>query len=325
MGLYKAMWITYCMPLAAEQVRSRLRGVAVGLLTPFDDENRIEYGKIEENARALYDQGVRTFLAAANISEFHALSREELVDITRASVDPLPSDACVLAGVGGSTSAANALIEAYDRIGVDVMMVMPPDFTYIHEKGLLDYYRKLDAMTETPLVPYVRGFSPSVSYLVELTNVDGVIGIKYALEDGVKLGRGVAAGADDVVWIDGLAEPFAVSFWAEGVEGFSAGVSNFRPELGLALFDALADGDMETARALRNVCMPYQEFRDEAGHENVIPGAVSVPAVKKGLDLAGLHGGGNVRPPIRPLTSEEERRAEQLYWSLDDQIDRLIG
>ncbi|WP_137290506.1 dihydrodipicolinate synthase family protein [Natronorubrum halophilum] len=312
------------MSVSAEHVRSHLRGVAVGLLTPFDDDLEIEHEKIAENAQELYDEGIRTFLATANISEYHSLSASERVDVAETSVDALPSDACVLAGVGGSTPDAQELIRAYDRIDVDAMMIMPPDHTYLHEKGLLEYYRDLSAVTETPLVPYVRGFDPSVDYLVNLTRVEGVVGIKYALEDPVKLGAAVAAGDDDVVWVDGLAEPFAVSFWAEGAEGFSAGVSNFRPEIGLALFDALSDGDWERASRLRNICLPYQEFRGETGQKNEIQGAISVSAVKKGLELAGLNGG-NVREPIRSLAPEEERKAERLYDQLEDDIESLIG
>ncbi|WP_121743378.1 dihydrodipicolinate synthase family protein [Natronorubrum halophilum] len=312
------------MSVSAEHVRSHLRGVAVGLLTPFDDDLEIEHEKIAENAQELYDEGIRTFLATANISEYHSLSASERVDVAETSVDALPSEACVLAGVGGSTPDAQELIRAYDRIGVDAMMIMPPDHTYLHEKGLLEYYRDLSAVTETPLVPYVRGFDPSVDYLVSLTRVEGVVGIKYALDDPVKLGAAVAAGDDDVVWVDGLAEPFAVSFWAEGAEGFSAGVSNFRPEIGLALFDALSDGDWERASRLRNICLPYQEFRGETGQKNDIQGAISVSAVKKGLELAGLNGG-NVREPIRPLAPEEERKAERLYDQLEDDIESLIG
>ncbi|ADB63268.1 dihydrodipicolinate synthetase (plasmid) [Haloterrigena turkmenica DSM 5511] len=311
------------MSLPAEQVRSRLRGVAVGLLTPFDDDLEIEHEKIAENAQELYDEGIRTFLATANISEYHSLSASERVDVAETSVDALPSDACVLAGVGGSTHNATELIQAYDRIDVDAMMIMPPDHTYLHEQGLLEYYRNLVSATETPLVPYVRGFDPSVDYLTSLTRVDGVVGIKYALKDPVKLGAAVEAGADDVVWVDGLAEPYAVSYWAEGAEGFSAGVSNFRPEIGLELFDALSEGDWERACELRNICLPYQNFRDEAGQDNAIAGAISVSAVKKGLELAGLHGG-NVREPIRTLQPEEERKAERLYNQLEDDIESLI-
>ncbi|WP_226482824.1 dihydrodipicolinate synthase family protein [Natrinema amylolyticum] len=311
------------MSLPAKQVRSRLRGVAVGLLTPFDDDLEIEHEKIAENARELYDEGIRTFLATANISEYHSLSASERVDVAETSVDALPSDACVLAGVGGSTRDAQELIQAYDRIDVDAMMIMPPDHTYLHEQGLLEYYRDLSSVTETPLVPYVRGFDPSVDYLVGLSRVEGVVGVKYALKDPVKLGAAVEASDDDVVWVDGLAEPYAVSFWAEGAEGFSAGVSNFRPEIGLELFDALSEGDWERASRLRNICLPYQNFRDETGQDNEIEGAISVSAVKKGLELAGLNGG-NVRAPIRSLAPKEEQKAERLYSQLEDDIESLI-
>ncbi|WP_144926363.1 dihydrodipicolinate synthase family protein [Halorubrum salsamenti] len=312
------------MPMTAAQVKQQLRDVAVGVLTPFDEQRAIEYNKIEENARTLYDEGMRTFLAAANISEYHSLSQQERIESVRTVVEALPSDACVLAGVGGSTADALELIEAYDEIGADAMMIMPPDHTYLHERGLLEYYRELSAGADAPLVPYVRGFDPSAEYLADLTRVDGVVGIKYALKDPVKLGEAIRAGADDVVWVNGLAEPYAVSFWAEGVEGFTAGVSNFRPEVGRELFDALSEGDWERARALRDICLPYQRLRDETGQNNALSGAISVPAVKKGLELAGLHGG-EVREPIRPLTPETAERAEAIYGELDDEIDRLIG
>lgn len=304
-------------------VKDSLRGVCVGLLTPFDEDGNIEHEKLHENARSIYDQGIRTFLSAANISEYHSLSQAERIDVVRTGVDALPDDACVLAGAGGNIADAHALIEQYEEIGVDVIMVMPPEHTYIHEQALLDYYRELVSVTDRPIVPYVRRVNPSAEYLAELTRIDGVVGIKYALEDPVKLGAGIAHGSDDVIWIDGLAEPYAVSYWAEGVEGFSAGVSNFRPEVGLALYDALVAENWERARTLRNVCIPYQWFRNGTGEKNQIPGAISVSAVKKGLELAGLHGG-SVRKPIRSLTNQEERRAERLYAELDAEIDRLI-
>lgn len=311
------------MPLTDDRVRECLRGVAAGLLTPFDDDLEIEHDKLEANAQSLSRAGIDSFLAAANISEYHSLSHQERIDVTETSVEALPDDACVLAGVGGATKTAAQLMESYDRIGVDAMMIMPPDHTYVHERGLLRYYEKLDEVNETPLVPYVRGFNPSVSFLRDLARIDGVVGVKYALESPVKLGAAVTTSDDDVVWVDGLAEPYAVSFWNEGIEGFSAGVSNFRPEVGLALFDALSEGNWELARRIRDVTLPYQNFRDETGAENEIPGAISVPAVKKGLDLAGLHGG-RVREPIQSLTPSEERRAEELYDELDDKIARVV-
>ncbi|WP_254274507.1 dihydrodipicolinate synthase family protein [Haloarcula marina] len=312
------------MSKVAADIKTRLRGVAVGLLTPFDDDRSIEHDKLTENAKSLYDEGIRTFLVAANISEYHSLSQDERIEIATTGVDALPDDALVLGGVGGSTADATELIRAYDQVGVDVMMIMPPDHTYLHEQGLLQYYSKLGEATDRPLVPYVRGFDPSIQYLADLTHLENVIGIKYAIEDPVKLGAAVEKGADDVVWINGLAEPYALSYWMEGVEGFSAGVSNFRPEVGLELFDALAEEDWERARKLRDICLPYQRFRSETGSDNTLPGANSVAAIKAGLELAGLHGG-NVREPIVQLNERDKQRAEELYLQLDDEISQLIN
>lgn len=310
------------MSSIVERIQRSLRGVAVGLLTPFDGDGAIEHQKLKENAESLSDSGIDTFLAAANISEYHSLSQSERVDVVRTAVDALPKDACVLAGVGGGTQDARDLIMSYEKIGADVAMIMPPDHTYIHEQGLLQYYEKISVGSDLPLVPYVRGFDPSVEYLAQLTRLENVVGIKYALEDPVKLGAGIDAGASDVVWINGLAEPFAVSFWAEGVEGFSAGVSNFRPELGLELYDALRNGNWERARRLRNICLPYQGLREGTGEDNSIENAVSVPIVKKGLELAGLHGG-HVREPIRQLSARDEERAEQVYERLDQEFEEV--
>lgn len=311
------------MALSAEGVKEHLRGIAVGLLTPFNEDLEINHEHLANNAQSLYDEGINTFLAAANISEYHSLTLNERAQVIETVVGALPDQACILAGVGGNTGDAQQLIRTYSDIGADAMMVMPPDHTYIHEQGLIQYYRKLSTATQQPLVPYVKGFDPSVEYLAELTRVDNVVGIKYALKDPVKLGEAIDQGADDVVWVDGLAEPYAVAFWAEGVEGFSAGVSNFRPEVGLALYDALKNGNWKQARSLRNICLPFQQLRDETGKENAIPGAISVPVVKKGLELAG-HYGGHVRDPLVPLDPETEERAETFYQQLDENIQRLV-
>jgi 4-hydroxy-tetrahydrodipicolinate synthase len=309
--------------MAHESVKEALRGVAAGLLSPFDENLELDHDALAENAQALYDRGIRVFLATANISEYHSLSPEERVAHAETSVAALPEDATVLAGVGGSTAEAVDLIESYDDIGVDAMMVMPPDHTYRHERGLLAYYESLAAATEKPLAPYVKNYEPSVDFLRRLTELDGVAAIKYALEDAHLLSRGVDGGADDVVWVDGLAEPYAPEFYLAGAEGFSAGVSNFEPAVGLAMFDALEAGDYERAAELRDVTLPYMEFRGTTGENNTFPAANSVPAVKKGLELAGLNGG-RVREPIVGLSAADERRAEELYDELTAEMDRLL-
>jgi len=290
-----------------------LRGVAAGVLTPFDAALDVDHDAIASNVAFLSERGITTLLAAANISEYHALTHEERIASVETVVDAAPDATTVLAGVGGATRTALDAAAGAEAAGADAAMVMPPDHTYVHESGLLTYYEKLGAGSDLPLVPYVRGFDPSVDFLSDLAALDSVAGVKYAVEDVPKFAAAVAADDTDTVWVDGMAEPYAPSLWLEGAEGFTAGVSNVVPELGLELFDALEQGDWKRAKELRDLAQPFQNFRGRAGDGN-FPGALSVPAVKHAMGLAGMENGdGRVREPIVELTDEEETEVEELY------------
>jgi len=311
--------------MAHEDVREGLRGTATGVLTPFFDDGSIDEDALTANVAELADRGCETFLATANISEYHSLSQAERVVTARAAMDGLGDDATVLAGVGGSTGDAIELIEAYDELGVDAMMVMPPDHTYRHERGLLDYYRALGDASDAPLVPYVRGFHPSVDFLVDLAELDDVAAVKYAIDDAGKLDAATDRSEADVVWSCGLAEPHAPAFWEAGAEGFTSGVSNFAPRLGLALYDALVAGDWDLAWRLRDAALPFMDFRSSTGEDNTLADANSVPVVKAGLELAGLeYHGGTVREPIVELPEADRHRVEVLYDELTTTLDRLL-
>jgi 4-hydroxy-tetrahydrodipicolinate synthase len=308
--------------MAHERLAERLRDVATGILTPFDGDSEVDHDALAANARALSGEGVGTFLACANVSEYHSLSHAERIAVVETSVRALPDDATVLAGAGGSTKTTVDLAAAYGRAGADAVMVMPPHHTYRHERGLLSYYAAVgDA--GLPLVPYLRGFDPSVGFVADLTRLDAVAGVKWTLEDVPKFAASVTAGDGDVVWINGLGEPYAVALYAEGAEGLSSGIGNFEPALGLALFEALERDDTERAREIRAAAIPFMEFRSETGTDNALPGAISIPALKAGLDFAGLHGG-PVREPLVELSAAERERARRLYDDIAAFVDREL-
>jgi len=305
--------------MAHDAVRAGLRDVATGLLTPFDDDREIDHDALAENARTLSGAGVRTVLACANVSEYHALSHEERIAVVETGVGALPDDVTVLAGAGGSTETTVDLATAHERAGADAIMVMPPHHTYRHERGLLEYYRAVGDAVGIPLVPYLRGFDPSVGFVADLTHLDAVAGIKWTLPDVPAFVEAVRAGADDVVWVNGLGEPYALALHAEGAEGLSSGIGNFEPAVGIALFEAIERGDSDRARRIRDAALPFMNFREETGTNNVLPGANSVPALKAALEFAGMHGG-PVREPLVELSAADRRRAREL----DDDLAAFV-
>ena len=81
--------------------------------------------------------------------------------------------------------------------------------------------------------------------------------------------------------------------------------------------DALRREDWERAREIRDLARPYENLREEAGSNNSFSAANNVPAIKYGLELAGLYGG-PVREPLVELTDEDRRRAEEYYERLTE-------
>ena len=64
------------------------------------------------------------------------------------------------------------------------------------------------------------------------------------------LKRAIAAAPDHIIWVGGLAEVWAPSFYAVGARGFTSGLINVWPERSVAINRALEVGDFDQARAL---------------------------------------------------------------------------
>lgn len=300
-----------------DRLRERLGDVAFTTATPFDPETgAVRYDDLRANVRAVEDAGARLFVPCGNTGEYYALSREERADVVAAHVDALSDDAVVVGGVGGSTKTAVDLVGAYEAAGADAVMVMHPHHALSHERGLVRYYERIAASTDLGVVVYKRGHDVSRRVLSDVCPLDNVVGVKYAVNDVKAFSRAVEDVPGDVTWINGLAERYAPSFAVEGAAGYTTGVGNFAPKATLELFDAVRERNWERAREVRSLVRPYEDLREEPGVENDLAAANNVPAVKYGMDLAGLHGGA-VREPLVDLAERDRERAEEHFARID--------
>ncbi len=302
----------------------KLQDVAAGLLTPFDEDDTdvIRYEELAANATWLAEEGIGLVLACANISEYHSLTHEERVESVRVVCDAVGDEVTVLAGAGGSTKTAITLANEHAQHGADGIMVMPPDHAFKHADGVVEYYHRIADAVDIGVVPYLRGIDVSVPMVEGITDPPRVAGVKWAIADIELFAECVHACSNEVVWMCGMAEPPTPAYWAEGATGFSAGVTNFEPRLGLAMFDALEDGSFHRAKRLRDLSVPLMNLRGEAG-DGLYPGAHSVQVVKYGLELAGRYGG-PVREPLVRLPTHDRERIREAYNDLQAGLDKLL-
>lgn len=308
----------YDFTMSDHALRDALRGVAFTMSVPFDENaEAIRYDAFERNLQALDSAGARLYVPCGNTGEYYSLSREERVAVVESTVASVDDDSVVLAGAGGSAKNIIDLADAYSDVGADGLMVMHPSHTYIHEDGIKEYYRQIAAATDLDVVLYKRGPELSDGVIAELSTVENIVGVKYAVNDVTRFSQLVDETADDFVLVNGIAERFAVAFAIEGAEGFTTGIGNFVPNASLALQDALVEEDWQRAKRIRNLVRPYENLREETGPNNTLAAANNVPAVKYGMELAGL-AGGPVRPPLVDLSTADRERAEKYYRQITD-------
>ena len=299
-----------------ESLKEDLRDVAFTNPTPFsEDGETVLHDELAANVEYVRDAGARLIVPCGNTGEYYSLSNDERVAVVETTTEAFDGAGSVVGGVGGSTKNAKMLADRYADAGTDAIMLMHPSHTYVHEDGILDYYRALADYTDLGVVLYKRGAELTHDHIRDLSERENVVAVKYAVNDIAAFSRGVGTTPGDIVWVNGIAERFAPSFHVEGAEGFTTGIGNFVPQTVLALQEALEKGDLARAKEIRDVVRPYEDLRQETGRNNRFDSANNVPAVKHGLELAGQYGG-PVREPLVELSEPDRKRAEEYYEAI---------
>ncbi len=285
-------------------LRSALADVVAIPVTPFAADGSIDTAAHRALLGRLLDGGVRTLTPNGNTGEFYALTPPERRAVTELTIEEAGGRATVLVGVGHDVPTAVAAADHARDAGAEMLMVHQPVHPYVSHDGWTDYHRAIaDAVPGLGVVPYIRDPQLSAESLAALGEAcPNVIGVKYAVPDAARFATFARdSGLDRFVWVAGLAELYAVPYFAVGATGFTSGLVNVAPAVSLGMLDALRAGDYPAAMKTWEQIRPFEELR--AARQ----GADNVTVVKEALASLGLCRR-EVRAPSRILP--EDRRAE---------------
>ncbi|AOT58305.1 MULTISPECIES: dihydrodipicolinate synthase family protein [Streptomyces] len=285
-------------------LRAALADVVAIPVTPFGADGGVDRDTYRALLRRLLDGGVRAVTPNGNTGEFYTLTPDERRLVTELAVAEAGERAAVLVGVGHDVPTATAAARHARDAGAAMVMVHQPVHPYVSRDGWIDYHREIaDAVPELGVVPYIRNpllDGAAVARLGELC--PNVIGVKYAVPDAARFAAVARdAGLGRFVWIAGLAELYAPSYWAMGATGFTSGLVNVSPAVSLTMLRSLRGGDYPAALEVWERIRRFEDLRAADQSAN------NVTVVKEALAALGLCRR-DVRPPSRPLP--EPRRAE---------------
>ncbi|MEU9448510.1 dihydrodipicolinate synthase family protein [Streptomyces sp. NPDC048277] len=300
--------------VAFETQRAALADVVAIPVTPFAEDGSVDRTAHRALLRRLVDGGIRTLTPNGNTGEFYALTPQERQLVTELTLEEAGERATILVGVGHDVPTAVASARYARERGAQMVMVHQPVHPYVSQSGWVDYHRAIaESVPELGVVPYVRNAQLPGARLAELADAcPNVIGVKYAVPDAAKFAAFARdAGLDRFVWVAGLAEPYAPSYFSAGATGFTSGLVNVAPAVSLNMIEALRSGDYPAAMKIWEQIRRFEELRAANGS------ADNVTVVKEALASLGLCRR-DVRPPSRQLPEEERAEVAAIAagWSI---------
>ena len=273
--------------------------VLTAIVTPFDDDGRVNVGKFRELASYLVENGSDGVVVTGTTGESPTLTDEERFQLYEAAVAEVGDRATVVAGTGTYDTAHSIhLTQHADAIGVDGVLIVTPYYSKPTPRGIVEHFKAIAGATDKPVVVYniparvVINIEPET--MCELAEIPNVKAVKQANAD-LDQARTILAETDLDLYAgdDDLVLPFLE---LGGTGGVCVHTHVVGPQV-KELIRRFREGDAEGAKR------PEEETAAAIEILRVVTNPISIKAA---LNLLG-HEVGGVRLPL--VEADDAERA----------------
>lgn len=273
--------------------------VLTAMVTPFDSEMQVDYGKARKLARYLVENGSDGIVVAGTTGESPTLTNEERNKLVEAVVNEVGDRAKVIVGTGNNdTFDSMGMTKDAEKTGAHGVMAVVPYYNKPPQEGLYNHFRMIAESTNLPVILYnIPGRSAinmNAETIARLAQIDNIVAIKEAagsMDQVSEIRRSTPA--DFIIYSgdDSLTLPML----ALGAHGIISVVSHVVGNELQQMIGAFLGGDMAKATQIHMDLFPV--FKTMFLTSNPIP-------VKTCLNLMG-HEVGGMRPPLLDATEAE--------------------
>lgn len=288
-----------------------LSNLITAMITPFDEDLRVDYDRLAELARRLADAG-SDLLVSGTTGESPTTSVEEKLEMIRVVREAVGDDVAVMAGTGSNDTAKSIeLTRKASELDIDAVMLVGPYYNKPSQEGFYRHFRACAEATDLPVVIYNvpgrTGKNIEASTVLRLAeDVENIIGVKEASGDIAQISK-ICAGAPEGfrVWSgdDGMTLPILA---VGGVGVISVAAHIAAEEIG-EMIDSFHNGDVTRAAALHHRLSPLFEVL-------FLPSG-NPACVKRALEICGFPVGG-VRLPLAPASDADTAKIREVCREL---------
>jgi 4-hydroxy-tetrahydrodipicolinate synthase len=170
-------------------IQTRLRGLGVALITPFKEDESVDYDALKRLVDYLLQNKTDFLCILATTAETPTLTEEEKHHIKELVVERVQGRIPIIVGVGSNcTRNVIETIQKGDFTGVDGLLTVVPYYNKPSQEGLYQHYKAIATSTDMPIVLYNVPGRTGVNMKAETTlriahDFKNVIAIKEASGD----------------------------------------------------------------------------------------------------------------------------------------------
>jgi len=166
-------------------INHRLKGTGVALVTPFTNDNEVDFQGLKKLLDFVIENGVDYLVVQGTTGESPTVTNAEKAQILDFVKENTTGKRPVIYGIGGNnTHEVVEFIHQSELSGVDAILSVSPYYNKPSQSGLLAHYRTIADASPVPVIIYnVPGRTSTnieADTTIELSQHPNIVGIKEA-------------------------------------------------------------------------------------------------------------------------------------------------
>ena len=231
------------------------KGSAVALVTPFTEDNNVNFEKLGELIEYHIENGTDALVVCGTTGEATTMSESEIFAVIKYTVEKVNKRIPVIAGTGSNNTMLSVhMSQEAEKLGVDGLLIITPYYNKTNEKGLKLHFATIANSVKLPIILYnVPGrtkvnIKPSV--VAELAKIDNIVAVKEASGDLAQVAEiaklvpkdfAIYSGNDDTI----------LPLLSLGGSGIISVLANICPKETHDLVTKFFEGDIEGSKKLQ--------------------------------------------------------------------------
>jgi 4-hydroxy-tetrahydrodipicolinate synthase len=240
------------------------KGVYPAVLTPFKNDDSIDFPTFKINLEAQLDAGVDGIILSGSLGEASTLTDSEKKALLLFTKEQLAKRVPVIMNIAEqSTKMAVRAAKEAEANGADGLMLLPPMCYKADDRETVEYFKTVAANTSLPIMIYNTPIDykilVSLDMFEELAEVSNIQAVKESTRDISNITRMFNRFGDRYKILCGV-DPLAMESLCMGADGWVAGLVDAFPRETVAIYRLIKAGYYQEALKIYRWFLPVLEL-----------------------------------------------------------------